>query len=109
MPKPNHKASPNQGIDLSAVQIFAEIEDVESGFRSTIVEVYRETVRERSRLVAELDGITYPVLLGDSSVRKLIRAFGRSTNDWIGKTVEVIHDDFLKDGESISYLVVRPV
>lgn len=103
------KSSPSQGIDLSSVQIFAEIEDVESGFRTTIKEVYRETVRDRSRLVADLDGITYPVLLGDSSVRRLIRSFGRNTNDWIGQQVEVVHDDFLKDGEQISYLSVKPI
>lgn len=106
--KPNPKRE-HKGIDLSSLQLFATIEDVECPLTTTMLDVYRETVRDKHRLCCDLDGVPFPVLLGEGSIRRLFKAFGPQTVDWIGKSVVLEHAEFLKDGETITYLALKPV
>lgn len=105
--KPNPKRE-HKGIDLSSLQLFATIEDVACPFTTVIVDVYRETVRDKHRLCCDLDGVDFPVLLGEGSIRRLLKVFGPQTADWIGKSVVLEQAEFLKDGETIAYLAVKP-
>ena len=107
-PSKNHPKS-QAGLDLSSVQIFATTEDVPDGFQTSVMSVYKEQVRDVVRIVADLEGVQFPVLLGEASIRRLIKALGPLTTDWEGKTVQIDHAGFLKDGETIGYLSVKPV